>query len=222
MKRKRILIDAAMTVLLPCLMAYSLIGETFHEIAGVAMLGLFIAHHILNRKVAWFPRLRRGNQATAQGLFRGRYSPYRAFTTALDLLLCAVMLFLPLSGIMMSKHLFKFLPADGLSATARTVHLLASYWGFTLMSLHLGLHMDAMLKKKPKWLGIAAGAVSLYGIFAFLKRELPLYMTLRSQFVFFDYAEPRVLFFADYLAIMALFATAGFAIGRLLKGQRTD
>ena len=209
MKRKRILIDAAMTVLLPCLMAYSLIGETFHEIAGVAMLGLFIAHHILNR--AWF-----------KGLFRGRYSPYRAFTTALDLLLCAVMLFLPLSGIMMSKHLFKFLPADGLSATARTVHLLASYWGFTLMSLHLGLHMDAMLKKKPKWLGIAAGAVSLYGIFAFLKRELPLYMTLRSQFVFFDYAEPRVLFFADYLAIMALFATAGFAIGRLLKGQRTD
>ena len=200
-------VDAAMTALLPCLMAYSLIGETFHEIMGVAMLGLFTAHHILNR--TWF-----------KGLFRGRYSPYRAFMTGVNLLLFVVMICLPLSGIMMSKHLFKFLPTDGLSATARTVHLLTSYWGFMLMSLHLGLHMDAMLKAKPKWLPFAAGAVSLYGIYAFVKRELPLYMTLRSQFVFFDYAEPRIFFFADYLAVMVLFATVGFAIGRLLKVRK--
>ena len=203
-KRGRMAVDAAMTALLPCLMAYSLIGETFHEIAGVVMLGLFIAHHILNR--AW-----------CKGLFRGRYSPYRAFTTALNVLLCAVMLCLPLSGIMMSKHLFKFLPTDGLSATARTVHLLASYWGFALMSLHVGLHVDAMLKAKPKWLPAAACAVSLYGVYAFIKRELPLYMTLRSQFVFFDYGEARIFFFADYLAMMVLFATLGYGMGKLLK-----
>ena len=207
MKKKRMAVDAAMTVLLPCLMAYSLIGETFHEVAGVAMLVLFIAHHILNR--AWF-----------KGLFRGRYSPYRAFSTAVNLLLCVVMVCLPLSGIMMSKHLFRFLPTDGLSSTARTMHLLLSYWGFLLMSLHIGSHVDAMLKKTPKWLGVAAGAVSLYGAYAFVKRGLPLYMTLRSQFVFFDYSEPRIFFFADYLAIMALFATLGHGIGKLLKGNR--
>ena len=204
MKQKRVLIDSAMTVLLPCLMAYSLIGETFHEAAGVVMFGLFIAHHILN--CAWF-----------KGLFRGRYSPYRAFVTAVDLLLCVVMICLPLIGIMMSKHLFKFLPTQGLSATARTAHLLLSYWGFALMSLHLGLHVDSMLRKKPKWLPFAAGAVSLYGAYAFVKRELPLYMTLRSQFVFFDYAEPRIWFFADYLAIMVLFATVGYCVGNALK-----
>ena len=203
-KRVRMTADVAMTVLLPCLMAYSLIGETFHEVAGVAMLELFVAHHVLNR--GWF-----------KGLFRGRYSPYRAFTTALDLLLCVVMICLPLSGIMMSKHLFTFLPTKGISAFARTVHLLFSYWGFVLMSLHLGLHVDAMLRKKPRWLPPAAGAVSLYGAYAFLKRELPLYMTLRSQFVFFDYAEPRVFFFADYLAIMALFAAVGHCVGNALK-----
>ncbi len=207
MKQKRVLIDAAMTVLLPCLMAYSLIGETFHEVAGVVMLALFIAHHILN--CAWF-----------KGLFRGRYSPYRVFSTAVNLLLCVVMICLPLSGIMMSKHLFMSLPTAGLSATARTVHLLLSYWGFALMSLHLGLHVDAMLKKKPKWLPFAAGAVSLYGAYAFVKRGLPLYMTLRSQFVFFDYAEPRIFFFADYLAVMVLFAAVGCCIGKLLKRNR--
>lgn len=206
-KKVRVAIDIAMVVALPCLMAYSLIGEAFHEIAGVVMLALFITHHILNR--AW-----------CKGLFRERYSPYRAFSTAVDILLLAVLICQPLSGIVLSKHLFTFLPTAGLSATARTVHLLFGYWGFALMSLHLGLHVDEMLGKKPKWLPFAAGAVSLYGAYAFVKRELPLYMTLRSQFAFFDYAEPRVWFFADYLAIMVLFATAGYCLGKLLKGKR--
>ena len=110
MKRFRMAVDLAMTVLLPCLMAYSLLGETFHEAAGAAMLVLFIAHHVLNKH--WF-----------KGLFRGRYSPCRLFLTAVDLALCAVMVCLPLSGIVMSKHLFAFLPMEALAGPARTVHI---------------------------------------------------------------------------------------------------
>ena len=47
MKKKnlRLVLDIAMTVLLPMLMAYSLIGEAFHEIIGTAMLFLFVVHH---------------------------------------------------------------------------------------------------------------------------------------------------------------------------------
>ena len=148
MKRKRMAVDAAMTVLLPCLMAYSLIGETFHEAAGVGMLALFLAHHVLNR--GW-----------SRGLFRGRYRPLRAVRTAVDLLLCGVMVCLPLSGILMSKHLFLFLPETGLAAGARTVHLLTAYWGFLLLCLHLGLHLDGMLKKRPLWLKGAAWAAAV-------------------------------------------------------------
>ena len=37
-KRIRLTADIAMTVLLPMLMAYSLIGETFHEVVGTLML----------------------------------------------------------------------------------------------------------------------------------------------------------------------------------------
>lgn len=208
-KSLRMVVDAAMIVLLPCLMAYSLIGELFHEVAGVVMLGLFIAHHILNRN--WL-----------KGLFRGRYSPYRAFLTVVNLLLCVVMVCLPLSGIAMSKRLFRFLPTQGLSAAARTVHLFLSYWGYVLMCLHLGLHLDTMIRKKPKWLTPVAGAASLYGVYAFFHRQFPDYMTLRSQFVFFDYSEPRLFFFADYLAIMALFATAGCVVGRALQRRNYD
>ena len=79
MKRRRVFVDAAMVVLLPMLMAYSLIGETFHEIAGTLMLCLFIAHHWLNR--AW-----------VKGLFRGRYTSRRVFQTTVDLLLLLFMI----------------------------------------------------------------------------------------------------------------------------------
>lgn len=46
----RIIIDICMTICLLMLMAYSLVGEKAHEWIGMAMLILFVTHHILNRK----------------------------------------------------------------------------------------------------------------------------------------------------------------------------
>ena len=71
--------DVAMTVLMPLLMAYSLIGETFHEIIGTLIFILFIIHHMLNRK--W-----------SGALFKGRYSPDRVFRTGINALLFVFMI----------------------------------------------------------------------------------------------------------------------------------
>lgn len=198
-----------MVLLLPLLMAYSLIGETFHEAAGTVMLVLFGLHHWFNR--AWW-----------KNLFRGRYSPQRIFQTALNLLLLIFMIVQPLCGILMSKHLFTFLPTDGISSVARAIHLPLSNWGFVLMSLHAGTHLGAMLpkgKKKAVVLG-CLGAVSLYGVYAFVKRQIPAYMLLKLPFAFFDYSEPRWFFLADYLAVIVLFAMLGYGILLLLKRKQ--
>lgn len=56
----------------------------------------------------------------------------------INFFLIPVMLILPISGIMISRHIFPSL--NGGLSFARTAHLLASYWGFVLMSLHIGLH----------------------------------------------------------------------------------
>ena len=48
---KRI-VDAAMTVLLLCLMAYQVTGEMPHEWIGMGMTVLVVIHQILNRK--WY------------------------------------------------------------------------------------------------------------------------------------------------------------------------
>ena len=62
-------------------------------------------------------------------------------------------------------------------------------------------------------------AVSLYGVYAFFKRQIPQYMFLKLPFVFFDYNEPFVFFLADYISIMILFAMLGYGVTRLLESR---
>ncbi len=206
---KRRILDAAMVLLLPLLMAYSLIGEAFHEAAGTMMLVLFLLHHWMNR--AWW-----------KNLFKGRYSPQHVFQTALNLFLLLFMILQPLCGILMSKHLYTFLPTDGLSSVARAIHLPLSNWGFVLMSVHAGTHLGAMLPKGGRKAAVLTclGAVSLYGAYAFVKRQIPAYMFLKLPFVFFDYSEPRVFFFADYFSVIVLFAMLGYGINLLLRRKK--
>lgn len=209
MKTKHRLVDAAMVLLLPLLMAYSLIGEAFHEFAGTLMLLLFLTHHWLNR--AWL-----------KNLFRGRYTALRSFQTCLNLLLLVFMIVQPLCGILMSKHLYTFLPTEGLSSLARAVHLPLANWGFVLMCLHAGTHLGSMLLKGSgeKAVLIGLGVVSFYGVYAFFKRQIPQYMFLKLPFAFYDYGEPRIFFLLDYLSIMILFAMISYGVTLLLTKKR--
>lgn len=208
-KRIRVIVDISMTVLLPMLMAYSLIGEKFHEIIGTLMFALFVLHHVLNRK--WYC-----------SVFKGKYHARRTFQTVLDGLLVVFMLAQPISGVLMSKHLFTFIQIPGISATAREIHLCLAYWGFVLLCIHAGSHLSIILrkpkeKKKTLFISVAVADVliSAYGIFAFIKRQFPDYMLRKTTFVFFDYSEPRIVFFLDYIAVIALFVLVGclFAVG---------
>ncbi len=210
MKAKRvikIIIDTAMLILLPLLMAYSLIGEAEHKWLGLAMFLLFILHHIMNP--AWL-----------KTLFKGHYTPLRIYLTGVNLLLLIVMILQPVSGIMMSKHIFHF-PGVGGMSFARTVHLLLSHWGFLLMSVHVGNHAGTHRAGKKKGIAIllwaAAIAVSIYGAYAFGNRDMASYLFLKNQFVFFDFGQSRLRFLADYTSMMCLFACIGAVLSKRLK-----
>ena len=213
---KRIVIDILMTVLMPLLMAYSLIGETFHEIAGIIAFVLFIIHHFRNR--GWY-----------KAVNKGKYDSVRIFRTVINTLLLIFMILQPVTGIIMSKQILVSLTIPGFTATARSIHLVLAYWGFVLLSLHAGTHMEAPLKKlrssKPdveKGLRSAAAVVSLYGIYAFMKRGFLDYMFLRQSFAFIDTNEPLILFVMDYISIMILFGTAGYLIIQKLRGMKDE
>ena len=216
MKKWRMIVNMSMTAVMICLMAYSLIGETTHEILGTALFVLFTIHHILNRK--WFG-----------ALGKGRYNTFRILQTGLVFLLILSVLGSMISGILLSNKLYTFLPRiPGISALSRSVHMVCAYLNYILMSLHLGLHWNAMIsamrRKKESGSGIktwiphiAAWAFAAYGICAFIKRQIGEYLFLRTHFVFLDPSEPLIFFFLDYVAIMGLFVCIGHYLSKMLK-----
>ena len=214
----KIATDIAMTFLLILLMAYELVGQAAHGWLGVGMFFLFVLHHILNSK--WSRAVR-----------KGKYTPPRILQTVLVAAILLTMLGSMISGVILSRHVFSFLPIRGGRSFARTLHMLAAYWGFVFMSLHLGLHWSMLMgivqkyTGKPseirKWAfrGIAF-LIAGYGIYAFVKRDIGSYMLLKSQFVFFDFEEPFILFVFDYMAAMGLFVFAGYYLSKGMKAGR--
>lgn len=198
----KIIVDVLMTLVLLFLSGYQIWGESAHEWAGVGMLVLFLMHHILNRK--WYQSLR-----------KGRYTTMRVLQLLVNTLLLVTMLAQMYSGIVMSRHVFAFLPISRGMALARRLHILGAYWGFVLMSVHLGFHWNmffGMAKKKLDGAGTSKGRrqiwflagllIAAYGFSIFIRRDFPTYMLLQSEFVFLDYQEPIWVFYADYVCLM--------------------
>ena len=195
--------DIGMTLALLFLMGYQFWGETAHEWVGAIMFALFIFHHALN--LNWHKRI-----------FKGKYTPMRTLTLCVDILVLLAMLALMYSGIVMSRHVFAFLSVERGLDLARRLHILGAYWGFLLMSVHLGLHWNmilGMVKKQTKLkpskvrsiaLFCTSALLAVYGIYVFIKRDFATYLFLKSEFVFWDYSEPKLLFYFDYLALMGL------------------
>ncbi len=192
----KLAVDILMTVLLLLLMGYQFWGEAAHEWIGAGMFVLFVVHHLLNR--SWH-----------KNIFKGKYTALRAVTLCVDILILISMLAQMYSGIVMSRYVFSFLPTGAGMSFARKLHILGAYWGFLLMSLHLGLHWNMIFVKRTVKVGRALSAVmgiliAGYGAYVFIKRDFLIYLFLRSEFVFLDYSEPKVLFYIDYLALMGL------------------
>lgn len=88
-----------------------------------------------------------------RNLFRGTYTWLWGVQTLIDLLLFAAMAAQMYSGIILFRYVFDFLPIEGGMALARRLHILGAYWGFLLMSLHLGMHWNMILGMLRKWMG---------------------------------------------------------------------
>lgn len=227
MKAKQILkitVDVAMTIALLLLMAYELIGQAAHEWLGIGTFTLFVLHHILNRY--WH-----------RGVFKGRHTAMRWMQTTFVVLILLTMCGSMVSGILLSRHALSFLTVSG-GVFARNLHMLSAYWGFVLISLHLGFHWSivvGMAKKlvvKPsKFRKYTLRSIALliagYGVYAFFKRDVGGYLILANQFAFFDFEEPFLWFLLDYMACMGTcisighYGSALFRDVKNAKGRQT-
>ncbi len=181
-------LDILMTMALLFLMGYQFWGDSVHEWIGAGMFALFIAHQVCN--LNWY-----------KNLFRGRYTSMRILQCMINVLTLAAMLALMYSGITMSRHVFAFLPIQGGMAFARRLHILGSYWGYLLMSLHLGLHWGMVLNMVVK----KHASQRKYQMAGFIVG-----------------LESKILFFLDYLALMGLCIYMVHSIAKLVRGAGTD
>ena len=156
--------------------------------------------------------------------------PLRVAQTVINFSVLISMLCLGFSGIVMSRYVFAALPINGPMATARTMHMAASYWGFVLMGIHAGFHwagVIGMFRKMAKgkrtpglliWLlRLTAFAFAGYGAVCFVKADIVSYMFLKSQFVFFDFEKSAILVFFEYMAMMGMWVFISYYIVKGLK-----
>lgn len=212
----KLAIDLIMTVFLLVVIASRLTGTTIHELLGITLFILFVVHNILNW--GWYKSLR-----------KGRYNTLRVLQTAVNLLLLTTMLALLISGAMLSHTVFSFLDLNG-GLFARNLHMLSTYWGFILMSVHLGMHWGIIINEVRKVakitsvnrnqtlaLRIMAVLIALYGVYASFSREIGAKLTLYYTFDFWNYDQSPVIFFLDYLSIMGLYVCVTHYLKRLIQ-----
>ena len=207
-QRLRMTIDITMTILSIILMGgnYLFPADLVHEILGVGLFVLWGLHIALNHR--WYG-----------AIFKGKYNPYRVMQTIINCCILICTIFLMISGIILSNHVFTFLNIQGGLGFARIAHLLASHWYYLFMSLHIGLHVgrlfqDITAKIIPR---IILALVCAYGIYAFIARGVWKYLILRQQFFFFDLDRGYILFAIDYISIIILFATLSHLLAKSLK-----
>ena len=209
-------LDIVMTVLLIPQMGYHITGEQNHKWLGIILSALFILHHILNWK--WY-----------KYIFKGRYSAARIFQAMVNVFLTVSMLGMMLSGIMLARDIFRFLPLKA-DSFARFLHMACTAWGFVFIALHIGLHFNMVagrLKKHEKlgkpfiWMMrcIVLG-ISLYGVYAFVRRGLIKRMFLTVQYAFFEFGESFMGFLLDYTAILILCAAASYYLKKRLEVKK--
>ncbi len=204
------IIDVVMTVLLLCLMAYQVTGETVHEWSGIVMTILVIIHMILNRK--WYG-----------ALLKGKYNPYRGVTTILNVLLLISFAMTAFCGMAMSSHAVPFLYGMAPLDFVRRTHLSMSHWTFVIMGAHIGMHIPTMIAglKQGDRPGIIVTAMLTclagVGFWMFLQSGMPDYLFFRVPFAFLDYGKAGWQVFLENLLMLCFWTLAGMQTALILQ-----
>lgn len=215
----KLTIDLFMTVLMLAAMAYNLTGNMIHELLGVSLFALFIVHSILNRR--WY-----------QTVIKRKHNTRRVLNTAVNLLLFVMMLMLLVSSVLVSRSLFAFIPVDG-GLIARQIHILAAYWGFILISIHLGMHWGmiiGMVQKIPVIpspnrgrtfaVRVMAVLIAVYGVYAFFERGVGYKLILYYTYSYWNFDESAMFFFTDYLSIMGVCICVTYYVLKFVQNRK--
>ena len=185
-----------MAMALIAIMATALVQEAPHEWLGIVLFVLLVVHIVLNRK--WLA-----------AVFRGRHGALRVLQIVMIVGLVICIVGQIVSSLVLSKHVFGFLPALPGASWARRMHMLCSYWSFVFAFAHVGLQIRTPrgMASWQKWVArIVFIAIACFGVYSFVQLGLWQYLTGQVQFAQVDFNAHLVLVMARYASIAVLVA----------------
>ena len=195
MKKLRIMIDVIMYLFFIILIGHHITDNLIHEILGTGTIILFIIHNILNIKFY-------------KSLLKGKYTFKRGILTLIDILLLLCIVGIIVSSMIISSDVFAFLNIHTTSFGLK-LHMISTSWGFVIMSLHLGLHLNGMLNKINKKLKksmfeyiyyFVLLLFIIYGVYSFIKLNFVSDMFLLNPFKAYDFDESPYVFYLHVLS----------------------
>ncbi|MFJ7509447.1 DUF4405 domain-containing protein [Peribacillus simplex] len=199
----RLVIDLSMTFLMLVAMAYHITGNTIHELVGVLLFLLFIAHNVLNRR--WY-----------KTILKGKHNVLRILSIAVNLLFLVSMAVVMLSSVPISHVIFAFIPIDN-DMILLQIHVMTSYWGFIFMAVHIGMSWGTIINAVRKMTGITntsrshtivfrviAVMIVVYGVQASFERDMLYKLTVYNPFGW-NIGKSSMGFLIDHLSIMGIY-----------------
>lgn len=171
-KSWKIALDAVMAVLLVLMYKKSALGMTFHEIGGLALIGLFVTHHLFNGK--WIA-------SVTSRLFMKTTPAKARVQYAVDALLLIAFVLIGLSGAIISKVVFRLGIAGG---GWKILHYFCAALAVILAGVHIGLHASYLFgvllrKRAAKAVAIVlTAALLVFGVYSMTNTSFLRWLTM--------------------------------------------
>jgi hypothetical protein len=146
----KLVLDVIMYVIFVLLMKIGFGGIAFHEIAGIGIGFVFLVHILLN--LQWIKKV-------TLKLFDRKLPGKIRFGYLLNLLLLITIIFIIVSGILISKVVFPEL-RFGNERWFQMAHILVSYISLILVGIHIGLHWQWITYQVKKIFKVKASKIA--------------------------------------------------------------
>ena len=215
----RLCLDGTAAGLLVFGLSYWWLGDLAHEIAGSALLLLVAGHNVFNRR--WYGRT-----------VRSRPKPASLLNIGVTILLAATMLALLGTSAMISTVLPEW-GSLGDRFDARRWHVLAAYWAFVIVAVHLGLRWPMIMSVTGRLLGITrpsrwrTGALRLgtlgiaaCGLESFSTLQLGMRLTSQVSLDWWNFDDAVFGFFVHCAAAAGLLIALGHYAALVLRAAK--
>ena len=216
----RLCLDLLAAGLLVFGLSYWWLGDTAHQAAGMAMFLLVAGHNVFNRR--WYGRAA-----------KARHDARSLFNVGVTVVLLTTMAALLATSAMLATFLPEWIPSSA-AGGARQVHVLAAYWAFVVVAVHLGLRWAMIMgvarrvlriarpsRLRTGALRLATAAIAACGLWSFSALQLGSRLTNQVSLDWWNFDESVLGFFGHCAAVTGLLVALGHYAALLMHRRRS-